>query len=149
MAQQIAKWRITSLILVPELLAGLVGAMEATGARLPLLTLVAVGGARTPPALIARARALGLPVRQGYGLTECASVVSLEVDAERRPGSAGSPLGSRQRRPLPKTARSCSTVRLASAALGGERARRRRSPPATSAGSTAKGGCGSKGASRT
>jgi len=39
--------------------------------------------------LIERARALGLPVRQGYGLTECASVVALETDCEGTPGSAG------------------------------------------------------------
>lgn len=79
---------ITSLILVPEYLAGLVAVMEASGVRLPRLTLVAVGGARTPPALLARARALGLPVRQGYGLTECASVVSLET-ADDAGGSVG------------------------------------------------------------
>ncbi|OCC25563.1 AMP-dependent synthetase [Croceicoccus estronivorus] len=92
LAQAIADWKITSLILVPEYLAGLVGAMEAGGLRLPELTLVAVGGARTPPALIARARLLGLPVRQGYGLTECGSVVSLEDDTGDVPGSAGQPL---------------------------------------------------------
>lgn len=92
MASAVAEWRITSLILVPEYLAGLVGVMEATGLRLPLLTLVAVGGARVPPALIARARALGLPVRQGYGLTECASVVALEDASGDAPGSAGKPL---------------------------------------------------------
>lgn len=80
--------RITSLILVPEYLAGLVAAMEASGTRLPRLTLVAVGGARTPPALLERAAALGLPVRQGYGLTECASVVSLD-DGLGTPGSVG------------------------------------------------------------
>jgi pyrroloquinoline quinone (PQQ) biosynthesis protein C len=93
MATRIAEWRITSLILVPELLAGLVAVLEASGKRLPLLTLVAVGGARTPPALIARARSLGLPVRQGYGLTECGSVVALENDCPGEPGSVGRPLG--------------------------------------------------------
>jgi len=93
MLRLIADQRITSLILVPEYLAGLVAAMEASGARLPELTLVAVGGARTPPALIDRARALGLPVRQGYGLTECASVVSLDEGWSGSPGSAGKPLG--------------------------------------------------------
>lgn len=82
---------ITSLILVPEYLAGLVTAMEAAGRRLPRLTLVAVGGARTPPTLLARARALGLPVRQGYGLTECASVVSLEAAGDDG-GLVGAPL---------------------------------------------------------
>lgn len=93
MARRIGEWRITSLILVPELLAGLVATLEVSGERLPLLTLVAVGGARTSPALITRARALGLPVRQGYGLTECGSVVSLETDTNGEPGSAGRPLG--------------------------------------------------------
>jgi pyrroloquinoline quinone (PQQ) biosynthesis protein C len=88
----VASQDITSLILVPEYLAGLVAAMEETGLRLPKLTLVAVGGAHTSPNLIARARALGLPVRQGYGLTECASVVSLEDADSDVPGSVGKPL---------------------------------------------------------
>ena len=98
MLRGIAEWRITSLILVPEYLGGLVQAMELSGIRLPLLTLVAVGGAHTPPALVARARALGLPVRQGYGLTECASVVSLEDAGGDAPGSAGRVLGHMQAR---------------------------------------------------
>ncbi len=89
MARRIAEWRITSLILVPEYLAGLVEAMERSGLRLPNLTLVAVGGARTPPVLISRSRKLGLPVRQGYGLTECGSVVSLEDGDCDVPGSSG------------------------------------------------------------
>ena len=93
LARRVAEWRITSLILVPELLAGLVAELEANEERLPLLTLVAVGGARTSPELIARARALVLPVRQGYGLTECGSVVSLEDDGDGEPGSVGRPLG--------------------------------------------------------
>lgn len=93
MLARITEWRVTSLILVPEYLGGLVAAMEASGQRLPLLTLVAVGGARVPPELLERARTVGLPVRQGYGLTECASVVSLEDGGEHSAGSAGRPLG--------------------------------------------------------
>jgi len=89
MLDVIAQQRITSLILVPELLAGIVAAMESNGLRLPLLTLVAVGGARVPATLIQRARALGLPVRQGYGLTEFASVVALEETATGDPGPVG------------------------------------------------------------
>lgn len=92
MLRRLGEWRITSLILVPEYLSGLVAAMEASNARLPDLSLVAVGGARVPVALVNRARAVGLPVRQGYGLTECASVVSLEAAGETEPGSAGRPL---------------------------------------------------------
>lgn len=86
--------RITSLILVPEYLAGLVAAMEWTGIRLPRLTLVAVGGARTAPSLLERAARVGLPVRQGYGLTECGSVVTLETGAEAERGSVGHSLGA-------------------------------------------------------
>jgi len=95
LAQRLAEWRITSLILVPEYLAGLVAALDALDLRLPDLTLVAVGGARVPLPLIARAEKLGLPVRQGYGLTECASVVSLQRPGDPA-GSAGRPLAHMQ-----------------------------------------------------
>ncbi len=84
---------ITSLILVPEYLAGLVAAMRATGARLPRLTIVAVGGARVSPALLDAAADLGLPVRQGYGLTECASVVALDDGEAAGRGSVGRGIG--------------------------------------------------------
>lgn len=89
----IAEQAITSLILVPEYLLGLVTAMEMTDIRLPKLTLVAVGGARVSPALIERAVAVGLPVRQGYGMTECASVIALESGDETDRGSVGRSLG--------------------------------------------------------
>ena len=91
MVRRLAAWRITSLILVPEYLAGIVSALEVTGERLPDLTIVAVGGARVPLELLRRAQAVGLPVRQGYGLTECASVVSLQ-EPDDPPGCVGRPL---------------------------------------------------------
>jgi acyl-CoA synthetase (AMP-forming)/AMP-acid ligase II/pyrroloquinoline quinone (PQQ) biosynthesis protein C len=93
MARVIDAQRITSLILVPEYLAGLVAVMEAANLRFPALTLVAIGGARLSPAMIERASALGLPVRQGYGLTECGSVVALERGDEAERGSVGHSLG--------------------------------------------------------
>lgn len=89
MARAIIDHRITSLILVPEYLGGLVRMMEISGQHFPQLSLVAVGGARVPPELVERARSLGLPVRQGYGLTEFASVVSLESEGDGTTGSAG------------------------------------------------------------
>lgn len=85
-----------SVILVPELLKAWTQYLAATGARAPAaLRFAAVGGARVDAGLLARARALGLPAYQGYGLTECGSVVSLN-----RPGDDGDGVG----RPLGHTA---------------------------------------------
>lgn len=75
-----------SLILVPQLLEALVGAVEAGATRPRCLRFVAVGGARVPPTLLARARRLGFPVHEGYGLSECGSVVSLDLEADGRAG---------------------------------------------------------------
>jgi long-subunit acyl-CoA synthetase (AMP-forming) len=81
-----------SLILVPELLRLLVVAAE-RGWPVPLsLKFVAVGGASVAVELLERAAAVGLPVYEGYGLSECASVVCLNTPAARRKGSAGRPL---------------------------------------------------------
>lgn len=79
----------TTAILIPQMLQALVAAAE-QGAPLPgSLRFVAVGGARVAAELLARAAALGLPVYQGYGLSECASVVALNTAAANRPGSVG------------------------------------------------------------
>ncbi len=90
----IERQAITSLILVPDYLAGLVAAMHATGIRLPRLSLVAVGGARIDPLLLDAAADMGLPVRQGYGLTECASVVALDDGDPASRGSVGRSIGA-------------------------------------------------------
>jgi long-chain acyl-CoA synthetase len=45
-----------------------------------------------PQLLLARAEALGLPVYEGYGLSECASVVCLNRPGAVRAGSVGRPL---------------------------------------------------------
>lgn len=73
-----------SLILVPELLQLLVMA-RAQGWQAPeSLEFIAVGGAHVSAALLQQAARLGLPVYQGYGLSECASVVALSgVDARQ------------------------------------------------------------------
>ncbi|MEO8308605.1 MAG: AMP-binding protein [Pseudomonadota bacterium] len=93
MAAAIDRAGATSVILVPEYLAGLVHLLELTGKRLPSLTLVAVGGARVSPLLLERAAHVGLPVRQGYGLTECGSVVALEGTKQLDRGSVGRSIG--------------------------------------------------------
>ena len=81
-----------SIILLPQLLLALVGAAE-RGFRLPgSLRFVAVGGGRVAPQLLERAEALGLPVFEGYGLSECSSVVCLNTPQARRIGTVGKPL---------------------------------------------------------
>lgn len=86
--------RATSLILVPEYLAALVAALEEKGAQLPSLKLVAVGGASISGALLERARALGLAIRQGYGMTEAGSVITLEDGSVPSEGSVGKSIGA-------------------------------------------------------
>ena len=85
-------YRAGSMILVPQLLTTLVDVLEHGAPRPASLDLVAVGGGRVSPALLERADRLGLPVYEGYGLTECASVATLNTPAARRIGSVGRPL---------------------------------------------------------
>jgi long-subunit acyl-CoA synthetase (AMP-forming) len=81
-----------SLILVPELLRVLVAARRQGWPAPASLKFVAVGGAAVSPDLLRDAAALGLPVFEGYGLSECTSVVCLNVPGANRPGSVGRPL---------------------------------------------------------
>ncbi len=84
--------RPDSLITLPQVLSALTTAGEQGGA-LPEMRFIAVGGARVGADLIRRARAQGLPAYEGYGLSECASVVSLNTPGLDSIGSAGEPLG--------------------------------------------------------
>lgn len=78
----------SSAILVPEILRILMAQVAAHG-PLPHLKFIAVGGSKVDPALIQQARTIGLPVYEGYGLSECASVVSLNTPKNDRLGSVG------------------------------------------------------------
>ncbi len=81
-----------SLIVVPELLRVLVRASQA-GHELPCsLKFIAVGGAPVSRTLLDEAAEIGLPVFEGYGLSECASVVCLNTPTAVRRGSVGRPL---------------------------------------------------------
>jgi len=84
--------RATTAITVPQVLRALVGRIAGNATLPPMLRLLAVGGATVPPALLQDAEMLGLPVYQGYGLTECASVLTLNSPGANRPGSVGRPL---------------------------------------------------------
>ncbi|MEA1672905.1 AMP-binding protein [Nitrospirillum sp. BR 11163] len=93
LARAIAAAAPTCLMLVPQLLSAWVTELEQRGGVVPpSLRLVAVGGAAVPTALAERAWALGIPVHEGYGLSECCSVVTLNRPGERRAGTVGRPL---------------------------------------------------------
>jgi len=78
-----------SILVVPELLRLLVRAAQ-DGVALPSsLRFIACGGATVSRALLEDATAAGLPVYEGYGLSECGSVVCLNTPAAARRGSVG------------------------------------------------------------
>jgi long-chain acyl-CoA synthetase len=81
-----------SLILVPELLRVLVAAADRGWQPPSTLKFIAVGGAVVSPELLEQAAALKLPVYEGYGLSECSSVVCLNTPGNARRGSVGRPL---------------------------------------------------------
>ena len=85
---QLKKSAATSAILVPELLRALMFQVIKHG-PLPSLEFLAVGGSRVDPYLVRKARSLGLPVYEGYGLSECASVVSMNFPGHDSIGTTG------------------------------------------------------------
>lgn len=92
MATVLAAQQATTTILTPELLRGLVAVAQA-GMPLPAtLRFVAVGGAPVAERLLQQAAACGIPAYEGYGLSECASVVSLNTASAHALGTAGRPL---------------------------------------------------------
>ncbi len=85
--------RPTTSVLVPQLLGLYAMQLMAAGKRPhEELRFVAVGGAAIPPVLAQGARMLGIPVYEGYGLSECSSVVSVNRAGDCQAGTAGKPL---------------------------------------------------------
>ena len=66
--------------------------LESGAQALNHLQFVAVGGAHVSTSLLNRAKNVGLPVFEGYGLSESASVVALNTPAANKIGSVGKPL---------------------------------------------------------
>ncbi len=79
MAQTLSSVKPTTTVLVPQLVSALVRLSDASGWCPPTsLRIAAVGGAPIAPSVLDAAEAIGLPVRYGYGLSECCSVVSVD-----------------------------------------------------------------------
>ena len=90
--QQINQSQPASLITTPEILKGLVQACQMGWQAPQSLQFIAVGGAHTAQSLLDAARKCGLPAFQGYGLSECCSVVSLNTTDNINVKSAGKSL---------------------------------------------------------
>ena len=85
--------RPTASVLVPQLLRHWVAELQAVNQTAPSsLRFVAVGGAPVPKQVANAAWGLGIPVHEGYGLSECCSVVAVNRPKQRRPGTVGKPL---------------------------------------------------------
>jgi long-subunit acyl-CoA synthetase (AMP-forming) len=92
-AQAFGAYRPTTSVLVPQMLKHWVAELQALGQTAPSsLRFVAVGGAPVPRQIANAAWRLGIPVHEGYGLSECCSVVAVNRPKERRPGTVGQPL---------------------------------------------------------
>lgn len=92
--EAIARHQPNSMILVPQLLQALV---SQTRMAPDCLRFVAVGGAHVAKTLLIHAQQAGWPVYEGYGLSECTSVVSLNRPGEHCHG-VGRPLPHAQLR---------------------------------------------------
>ncbi|WP_457676618.1 AMP-binding protein [Thiolapillus sp.] len=88
LAAGLALFRPTAAIVPPQLLKLLTGLAGA--GRLPdSFRFIAVGGAMLPASQMEAARSLGLPVYQGYGLSEACSVVAMNSPDACRDSSVG------------------------------------------------------------
>jgi long-subunit acyl-CoA synthetase (AMP-forming) len=92
----IMHYRPDSLILMPQMLKAIITVIESQGhIDLSFLKFIAVGGAVCSKGLLLKARQLNLPVYEGYGISECGSVISLNTDSNKL-GSVGKILPHQQ-----------------------------------------------------
>lgn len=90
LAASVKRYKADLLITTPLMLEGMTASPNRDA--FTRLSFVAVGGAPLPGATLAAARAAGIPAYEGYGLSECGSVVALNVPGDDQPGTVGRPL---------------------------------------------------------
>jgi long-chain acyl-CoA synthetase len=78
-----------SIIVVPALLLAITASAEFGLVSFKHFKFVAVGGGRVTPELLHRAAQQNIPVYEGYGLTECGSVITLNTPMAQKVGSVG------------------------------------------------------------
>ncbi|GAA4815918.1 long-chain acyl-CoA synthetase [Marinicella pacifica] len=91
LVEALIKHQADSLIMMPAMLKALLQYLSNHPNNLSSVKFMAVGGAVCPPALIRQAHEMGLPVFQGYGISECGSVICLNKELSED-GSVGRPL---------------------------------------------------------
>nr|WED69057.1 AMP-binding protein [Pectobacterium colocasium] len=94
--QALLRWRPESLVLVPELLRVLLQLHQQAQESTQSLRFIAAGGGKISTQLLGLAAQSGLPIFEGYGLSECGSVVALNRPGATRQGSVGKALPSIQ-----------------------------------------------------
>ena len=97
--QAVVQHQAHSVVLLPQMLRAWCALLSSGAAQAPqALRMVAVGGAPVGASLVLAAQALGLPVHEGYGLSEGASVQCLNLPGASRAGSVGRALPHAQLR---------------------------------------------------
>ena len=94
--QQLRTLAPQSLILTPALAELIVVGAETGQLDASSFRFLAVGGAAVPHSLLSRAQQAKIPLFQGYGLSECGSVVCLNTPRLQRLGSVGKVLNHQQ-----------------------------------------------------
>jgi long-subunit acyl-CoA synthetase (AMP-forming) len=92
LAQSLGQFQPNSMILTPQLLQALIMICQQQPTIAAHFQFIAVGGAHCAPQLLAQAAELGLPVYQGYGLSEAGSVVALNLPGANRASAVGKAL---------------------------------------------------------
>ncbi|WP_058045509.1 AMP-binding protein [Streptomyces roseifaciens] len=89
----VARARASALVVTPALAEVLAAEIERDGVApvfgTPRVPLVCCGGAPVDPGVLARLDAGGVPVHEGYGLSENSSVVSWNAPGARKVGTVG------------------------------------------------------------
>ncbi|MFK8019849.1 MAG: AMP-binding protein [Pseudomonadales bacterium] len=94
-ARAVEVYAASSAILLPQMLKAILASLPLTSStehQLDSLSFLAVGGGKTAPELLNKAQSCGLPVYEGYGLSETGSVLSINTPAHSKIGSVGRPL---------------------------------------------------------
>jgi long-subunit acyl-CoA synthetase (AMP-forming) len=82
----------TTTILMPQMLGVIVNMLNKEDEYLNSMKFIAIGGAPISEQIIKQAQLIGLPVYEGYGLSESTSVITVNGPSANKIGTVGKPL---------------------------------------------------------